>query len=319
MPSKYINVLGEPILRWKLYAWLACILSVCILSMGVVYIVMLQNRTARSASEMIAARPSVATSAAGERSQKSVAPVAPVAPEKRVKSIAYLSPLERVLEKHLNASNFDELSTYFGEGTFGLEPSPGPITLMARAPKFYKFKTEYSARSQAIEFGFDGKTAWLDGVTGRMTPEQAEFFTKIAVMEISFLHLAWSYRSKAAVEDGLDTVLELLPSASWNGRACAVLRSFGILPLEITHYIDLQTSHEIHREAEIMDANGEIIKVGVDFDAPDPSAAYGIPMGYQIYVNGKLHDRVKLTKVRTNQVMLSSLFKARDVCSYSGL
>jgi hypothetical protein len=242
-----------------------------------------------------------------------------VAPETRVKSIAYLSPLERVLEKHLNASNFDELSTYFGEGTFGLEPSPGPITLMARAPKFYKFKTEYSARSQAIEFGFDGKTAWLDGVTGSMTPEQAEFFTKIAVMEISFLHLAWSYRSKAAVEDGLDTVLELLPSASWNGRACAVLRSFGILPLEITHYIDLQTSHEIHREAEIMDANGEIIKVGVDFDAPDPSAAYGIPMGYQIYVNGKLHDRVKLTKVRTNQVMLSSLFKARDVSSYSGL
>lgn len=316
MPSKYINVLGEPILSLKLYAWLACILSVCILSIGVVYIVMLQNRTARSAPEMMATNPKAGSSTLGERSQKSVAPVAP---ETRVKSIAYLSPLERVLEKHLNASNFDELSTYLGEGTFGLHLGPGRITLMARAPKFYKFKTEYSTRNKIIEFGFDGKTAWLDGVTGIMNPEKAEFFTKIAVMEISFLHLAWSYRSKAALEYGLDTVLELLPPASWNGRACAVVRSFGILPLEITHYIDLQTSREIHREAEIMDENGEILKVGVDFDPPDRSAAYGIPMGYQIYLNGKLHDRVKLTKVRTNQLMLSSLFKALDNSSYSGL
>ena len=313
MPSKYINVLGEPILRWKLHAWLACILSVCILSIGVVYIVMLQNRTTRSASEMIAARPSVATSAAGERSQKSVAP------ETRVKSFASLSPLERVLEKHLHASNFDELSTYLGEGTFSMDIGLGLITLMARAPNFYKFKTEYPTRSKVIEFGFDGRSAWLDGVTGRMTPEQAEFFTKMAVMEISFLHLAWSYRSKAALEYGLDTVLELLPPDTWNGKECLVLRSFGILPLEITHYIDPETYREIHREAEIMGANGEIIKVGVDFDTPDPSAAHGIPMGYQIYLNGELHDQVKLTKVRTDQVMLSSLFKALDNSSYSGL
>lgn len=219
----------------------------------------------------------------------------------------------RLLEQHIAATRLDEVGNFIAMGTFGnvsADRSSGTIVLKARAPNLYKFKTEYLPSGVAVEFGHDGKHTWSKSsqpLSGEVAA-QWDYFASIATMEVSLAHLAWSYRSPAAKESGLDTVLELLPPEEWRGRPCAVVRSYGLLPVSMYHYIDTQTYQEVHRRAKIVNEKGVMVEVGIDLDQPDGSLPYGLPMGYHIFVDGELHDAIKYTEFKFNREVMEGLF-----------
>ncbi len=300
----YVSILGEPILKWKVHLSLAVVLLVVCAAIGTAYYIMLQNRGA------VVSVPEVATSetevVTPEPLPEVVERLEPVLPDR----YDTLSPLAQILEKHLRATQLDEVRDFIAQGSFGGELSNHKIVLKARAPNLYKFKTEYAAPGMVVEFGYDSEFAWIKDsrlVMGKSNPE-TDTFVSIAIMEASFAHLAWSYGSLAAQEYGLNTVLEWCPSEIWHGRECDVVRSYGLLPITMYHYIDKATSREVYRRAKFANAADEMVEVGIEYSPPDESAAYALPMGYRIFIDGKLHDTVEYTEVRFNRVIMSGIF-----------
>ena len=317
--SKYIYILGESFARRKVYLGVLSVLIVVGVLFGVVYSIMRQNGGAQvSAPEVPASAPGVAASTPDV--VRSVPEVSKI-PQRPLPGGKLLSPLERLLEEHLSATRLDEVNTYMVEGTFGGETSDQKIVLMGRSPNLYKYRTEYAATGVVVKFGYDGEHAWLNHSRQLQLMDRmyAELFAGMAVLESSFTHLAWAYRSAEVLENGLDTVLELLPSETWQGRSCAVVLSRGLLPVPIHHYIDMDTYQEVHRRSKIVNDKGVEVEVSLDFDPPDGSVPYGIPMGYQLFVDGKLHDTVKYTKVQVNRVIMPWLFDAPADSVFTGL
>jgi len=311
---RYFNILGEPVLRWKVYASLGSVLMIVGGLIGAVYFIMLQNRRVlvpefdTPVSELAPVAP--------EAVPVVLEPIPPSVNALQVNQLR--SPLEQLLEQHLRATNLDGVNSYIAEGTFGGDAGD-QILLIARAPNLYKYKTRYLVREAVVEFGYDGEASWLHQSRQKINREQAEFFTTMAIMESSLTHLAWSYRSSAAQEYGLGSVLELLPEVTWQGRTCAVVLSRGILPISMYHYIDTRTYREVHRHANLTNEKGVVFEVGLDFDPPDEGAPYGFPKGYKLFVAGELHDEVSYTEIRNNSAILSSLFDPPSNTSHSDL
>ena len=86
--------------------------------------------------------------------------------------------------------------------------------------------------------------------------------------------------------------------------------SRGILPFSITHYIDTGTYEEVYRRAIVRGPEGAPVEIELHFAPADGSTPTRLPMGYELYVDGKLHDTVTFSKTRVNRVMLSTLFNA---------
>lgn len=287
---RYLTILGYPVLKWKVYTSLVCFLILnCVLG-GVAYRVISESRGA------VVLDPVEAPSETEAKAARMINYVA-------------LSPLERLLEDHIRVTQLDEVSDFIAVGTFGGNAEQ-EVVLKARAPSSYKMRTTYPALGIIIESGYDGSQLWLKE-NGTQYSEQIHadmLFVKIGMMEASLLHLPWSYRSLTAQVKGLDAVLELMPSEVWRGRECAVVRSYGLLPITMYHYIDRQTYRELHRRAQLTDNEGALLEVGIDFDSLDASASDTLPMAYQILVDGKPHDWVKYGRIEFNQSIFSSVF-----------
>ena len=320
--SQYFFILGEPILKWKVYVFIASVLIFFGAGAGFIYYTMLKNRSAPvpyttrsvsdSAEQKAAATPAQAASVRSELTARTFSGGRPQYKESR-------TPLERLLEQHLAATGLDKVNSYIVEGFVGAEADYA-IVLMGRAPNLYKFKTKYQASGGIVEFGHQPQGAWLRENRSELNREAALYFATLSVIEGSFNHLAWSYLSVEAAEFGLDSVLELQASETWQGKECAVVYSHGILPVGMYHYIDKQTYREVYRRAEISNAAGEMIKVGLHYDPPtEATELVAFPAGYELHVDGKLMDDVTLTKFITDRVILSSLFDAPSDSSFTDL
>jgi hypothetical protein len=228
------------------------------------------------------------------------------------------SSLSELIERHLKATGFGELDVLIANGTASATAPAFEVTLMARRPNLYKLKTESDQMDYMSQFGYDGQEGWFKQRLVDLSPEDIEFFMRVALFESSVPHLAWSFQSDEAREFGLDTVLERLPSEQWQGRPCEVVVSRGLLPFPMYHYIDQETNEEVYRRAQIS-RGAELVDVALGFDASEDAASPRIPMGYQLYIDGALHDTVRYTKIRANRTMLSSLFDAPSDAFATGL
>jgi hypothetical protein len=289
---------------------------------GLLYSVMLQNRGAVHADsvnvpvEMPVKAPEV------------LLPVASVAVEEMPLSVASPvldepqgdapSSLVQLLNRHIKATQFGELDAFIINGAASATSAAFEVTLMARRPNLYKLKTESDRIDYMSQFGYDGQAGWFKQSQMDLPPEEVEFFMRVALFESSVAHLAWSYQSDEALESGLDTVLERLPSETWEGRSCAVVMSRSLLPFPMFHYIDLETYEEVFRRTKISKGT-EIVDVALKFAPPDDAASPRIPMSYELYIDGALHDTVRYTKVRANRTILSSLFDTPADASVTGL
>jgi hypothetical protein len=160
------------------------------------------------------------------------------------------------------------------------------------------------------QFGYNGQQGWFRKQQIELAPDMAEFFMCVALFEVSLAHLAWSYQSDDATQYGLDSVMERLPFERWQGRACEVVVSRGLLPFPIYHYIAQDTYEEVYRRAQIPKGQAYVDVALELMPASELSDQLRMPMGYKLYLDGALYDTVNFHRIRANITILSSLFEA---------
>ena len=131
----------------------------------------------------------------------------------------------------------------------------------------------------------------------------------MALFESSLAQLAWSYQSRQAVESGLESVLERLPNEPWQERVCAVVVSRGLLPFPIYHYIDQESHEEVYRRTQVL-RGIDLVDLEMHLAPSDAAASPRLPMGYELYYDGTLHDTIAITKIRPNRGVFKSRFDA---------
>lgn len=321
--SDFFIILGEQVLKRTVYLGVAFVLLVGGGAFGFLYFLLTKNSASvvhdaepapvvESTEVRITAEPVVLVSDEQETSS-SVSDVV----IRAVKS-AKVSSLSHLIEKYLKATGFGELDALIATGTATTTAGEVEVSLYAHRPNLYKLKTASAQRNVSSQFGYDGQEGWYLSNHTALDSEQVEFFMRVALLESSIAHLAWSYQSENALEFGVDAVLELLPSEQWEGRQCAVVATHSLLPFKIYHYIDLQTFEEVCRRAEI--AKGlEQVKVEVRFSPPAAEAPVRIPMGYELYFDGVLYDTVDYSTAKSSRMILPSLFQAPEDASVTGL
>ena len=315
---RHFDILGEQVSKQAVYLGVFgfVVLIAAILVGG--YYLMAKNRDSSSLPKATETEVSEPLASALPESVDSAILV--VAPETRAKpresssSPASITSLPRLLELHIKATGFDEVNSYILNGKVSVEDNIWDLTLMAREPNLYKLKTESPKGELSFEYGYDGQQGWLRQSHDQLDEANSAFYMSMMFLESSLTHLAWSYDSAAALEGGLNSVLELRAPEAWNGRNCAVVESHGILPFPITHYIDTGTFEEVYRRATVPSVDGATSEVELHFAPADGSTPHRLPTGYELYVDGKLHDTVTYARTRVNRVILSSLFDASADC-----
>lgn len=311
--SKYIYILGEQVVKRTVYLGIALALIVVGSVVGGLYYLLLQGSApVESQVEVsVAVAPLTTPEIATEPIIRDV--------ENQSEGEVSAAPLrlKMLLEDHLKATQFGDLDSLIVNGSASAETLDCEVTLMARRPNLYKLKTAGVGAEYTFQYGYDGQQGWLKQ-DSELDEEDVEFFMRVALFESSVAHLAWSYQSDEALELGLDAVLQHLPDEQWQGRTCAVVMSRSILPFPIYHYIDLQSYEEVYRRAQVL-KGAELVNLELHFAPSAPESSPRMPMGYELYFNGALNDTVTYTKVRSNRVMLSSLFDAPSTASTTGL
>ena len=327
-PSKYIHILGEQVAKRTVYLGIAVTLIVVGGVVGGLYYLLLQG----SAPVAVTSAPVAVTSAPVESQVEVSVAVAPLTtPEIAAEPIIHdvqnqsegevsMAPLtlKVLLEKHLKATQLGELDALLVNGTAAAETVRCEVSLMARRPNLYKLKTEAVGAEYTSQYGYDGQQGWFRQDSVELDEVNVEFFMRVALFESSVAHLAWSYQSDESLELGLDAVLECLPDEQWQGRTCAVVMSRSILPFPIYHYLDRQSYEEVYRRAQVLKGT-ELVNLELHFAPSGSGSSPRLPMGYELYFDGVLHDTVTFTRVRANRVVLSSLFDAPSTASATGL
>lgn len=232
----------------------------------------------------------------------------PVETEEEESEFLVPDTIENLIHNHRLASGFGAIKSYILVGTFGINVGKTEINLKARAPNFYKFKTEYLEHGLMVEFGFNGQQLWIGAVPPDKTKDEIDTFKDVALVESSLTHLAWSMDTSDAIDSGLDSILELRPEENWKGRDYYVVRSRRVLTVEMDHYIDQETYLEAFRKVTLIDNSGKATRVRIEYAAPDGNAEHSLPSGYRIYTDDELSDVVKFDKIRVNQVIFEAVF-----------
>lgn len=309
--SKNFYFLGESISRRSVYLGFVTLLLVVAGVAAGLYYFMLQNQVPVSHEER-------SLEATVEGAEPLPAPVmaateplpAPMVAATGVDSLyedASLSPLKRVLSRHLRVTGLNEVDSYIINASLLIGGIASDRVVMARAPNLYILKTKSVGTAASFQFGYDGARVWF-WASQSLSPEVESTIglpMGIMLMRSSITQLAWSYRA----EGSLSSVLELRPSVTWNGRKCEVIVSRSILPFPMTHYLDAETYEEVYRSAEVPKQDG-VSFVEMHFEPSDESLSFRMPMGYDLYIDGELDHSAKYTKIRVNQMMLPSLFDA---------
>lgn len=293
--SKHFDILGEQVSKQSVYLGVAGFVVFIAAILGGGYYLIAKNRDSVPRSSEVKSVASEPVSAKAEPLKPLVAQVTPdavsIARELPSPPVSITS-LPGLLERHVTATRFDEVDGFILNGEVSAEGNIWDLTLLARQPNLYKLKTEAPNGELYFEYAYDGRQGWLRQSHDQLKETKAEFYMSMAVLESSLTHLAWSYRSAAALEGGLDSVLELRPAEVWNGHNCAVVVSRGILPFPIIHYIDTGTFEEVYRRATVRGMNDAAAEIELHFAPADGSTPHRLPMGYELYIDGKLHDTV---------------------------
>ncbi|CAA6679455.1 MULTISPECIES: hypothetical protein [unclassified Lentimonas] len=312
---KHFDILGEQVSKRAVYLGVAGVVVLIAVILGGGYYLMAKNRNTTPLTrtpESVAPEPLM--TAMADPLDSAVVSVTVAESRESLSSPAPITSLRGLLELHIKATGFDEVNSYILNGKVSVEGNIWDLTLMAREPNLYKLKTESPTAELSFEYGYNGHQGWLRQSYDHLNEAHTTFYMSMMLLESSLTQLAWSYDSAAALEGGLNSVLELRAPELWNGRSCAVVESHGILPFSITHYIDTDTFEEVYRRAAVTGVDGATAEIELHFVPADGSTPHRLPTGYELYVDGQLHDTVTYTRTRVNRVMLSSLFDAPADC-----
>ena len=303
--SQYIDILGQQVPKRTVLFVVGSVTIVVGGVVGLLYYLMLAG------SAPIAATPAIPTTVTTPAT-----PTAMVAEPKdshRVNQsnskMSSQSSLVTLLEKHLEATQLSEVDSLIVHGAASTSTVNCELVMMARRPNLYTLKTEGIGFKYTSELGYNGQIGWSRLNLLNLNKDDVEFFTRVALFESSLAQLAWSYQSRQAVESGLESVLERLPNEQWQGRVCAVVVSRGLLPFPIYHYIDQESHEEVYRRTQVL-RGIDLVDLEMHLAPSDAAASPRLPMGYELYYDGTLHDTIAITKIRPNRGVFKSRFDA---------
>ena len=304
-PSQNVNILGELISKRFLFFIVGTVLIVIGAVAGLVYYFLLAG-SALPVPIPVAPTAIVAEPKASSHDNQ---PNGKVPPE---------SPLVTLLEEHLEVTQLKDIESLIVHGMTTCADATSELIIMARRPNLYTLK-KGAGRESAFQFGYNGEQGWIKPPEMlNLNREIAEFYMRVRLFESSFVHLAWSYLSEKALIYGLDSVLERLPDEQWQGRACALIVSRGLLPFAIYHYIDLESREEVYRRAQVLRGT-DLVSLEIYFSSSEAAASPRLPMGYALYIDGTLNDNVTYTKIRRNRMLFESLFSIPVDATTTGL
>jgi hypothetical protein len=290
--SQYIDILGQPVSKRAVLFVVGSVTIVVGGVVGLLYYFLLVGSAPIIAPTAMVAEPNV---------QHRV--------NQADSKVSSQSSLVTLLEKHLEATQLSEVDSLILHGMASSTAVTYELIIMARIPNLYTLKTEAAGLSYTSEIGYNGQIGWSRLSVLNLNKVEVEFFTRVALFESSFAQLAWSYQSRQAVESGLESVLELLPDEQWQGRVCTVVVSRGLLPFPIYHYIDQESYEEVYRRTQVL-RGIDLVDLEIHFAPSEVATLPRLPMGYELYFDGTLHDTVKLNKIRPNREVYKSRFSA---------
>jgi hypothetical protein len=306
--SQYIDILGEQFPKRTVLFVVGTVTIVVGGVVGLLYYLLLAGSMPIVAT---AATPAIAATPAATPTAMVAEPKDSHRVNQSNSKMSSQSSLVTLLEKHLEATRLSEVDSLIVHGTASSTAVTCGLIMMARRPNLYSLKTEGIGFKHTSEFGYNGQLGWFKPNLLNLSRDEVEFFMRVALFESSLAHLAWSYQSLGAADSGLKSVLEHSPDEQWQGRACAVIVSRGLLPFLIYHYIDLQSHEEIYRRTQVLRGT-DLVSLEMHFAPSEAGASPRLPMGYELYFDGTLHDTIAFDKMRPNRMLFKSLFDAHS-------
>tara|TARA_B110000285_G_C15098346_1_gene603464 strand:+ start:997 stop:1938 length:942 start_codon:yes stop_codon:yes gene_type:complete len=293
--SQYIDIIGEQVAMRTLYLVVGAVLLVVGGAVGLLYYFSMAG-SAPIVAIPVAPTAMVAESEVSYRGNQRTGRVSPQ------------SSLLALLEEHLEVTQLRGVDSLIVNGTAKAAAKTVDLIVMARRPNLYTLKTE-DGGELAFQFGYNGEQGWFKTDFLNLNRDKVEFFMRVALFESSLAHLAWSYHAHESLDYRLESVLERLPDEQWQGRGCAVVVSRGLLPFPIYHYIDQQSYEEVYRRTQVLRGT-DLVDLEIHFAPSEAAASPRLPMGYELYFDGTLHDTIAFTEIRSNRVVFESLFDA---------
>lgn len=159
-----------------------------------------------------------------------------------------------------------------------------------------------------VEVGYDGKEVWFEqshDIVDVSDPSLMKLNRTLAIIESTIPCLAWDYD----IEKPLDG-LELMSESEWQGHECFVVKNTKLLvDVPVYHYIDKTMGFERYRRASIEIAPGRFRDAELFYDLPLTGAAYPIPSGIELMLDGRLFYKVSFDTVDVNKGVPSFLFE----------
>jgi hypothetical protein len=307
--KNYFFILGHPFPKKEVYRFTASILILATGLVGCYYLILLKKHTPAHIN-LIQSEPSKSgiqttyslDSADSSETKEVITKTSPL-PEVSTKN------LNNILEAHLEATGMGEVKSFTMEGIPWKDKSlERRFSIKSLRPNLYKLKVSYLGNSHSIEFGYNGKDNWVEHSWGKAKYSNEETDKYIVLMLASPAHLAWSYRSEKAETIGIDSVLEIMPMKERKGQMCHVVRSKGLLPFYMDHFINAEHFHEIYRLAVFKKPDGNPLLLEVEFDPSCFSKDTDLPLRQNVYMDGKLIDEITYKSVSINRFMPSILF-----------
>jgi hypothetical protein len=231
-----------------------------------------------------------------------------VEPVPLAESAEVIGSLKALINRHIAAVGYDELSGFLIRGEYRQEGVVGvPLMLMGRPSGLYKQVLEFGGRK--IESGYADGAIW--GNAQQTLPTEGD--TQMARENRLFLLLQLSIPALGWLDLSLplEASYELLPDEEWQGRTVSVIRNRSY-QVPILHYIDTETALEVRRAATIATEDGGEHLVELIFDAPATELPFAFPSGYECRLNGKKVNSVTFTKYEFDKWLPDVLFERKE-------
>ncbi|MEM7789830.1 MAG: hypothetical protein AAF546_00380 [Verrucomicrobiota bacterium] len=219
---------------------------------------------------------------------------------------AILNPLEQLLERHIEATQFNDLTSLRVRGSYRSNDVEMEMLLQARSPDLYRQTLSYN--NVEIDVGMIRGELWVDQthpVIDLDDEKLGRINETVLRMESSIPSLAWRH------DGGLAMIfLELGPNEIVNGEEYSVIYNRSYSGIEIIHFIEKDTALEKMRTATIT-AGGEEIKIDIIYTGLSTETKYSFPTGYTVLLNDELFYEVKFDSFEFNIGLASFLFEPR--------
>ncbi|MEM1223310.1 MAG: hypothetical protein AAGH40_11145 [Verrucomicrobiota bacterium] len=217
-----------------------------------------------------------------------------------------LNPLEKLLLRHIEATQFNDLTSLRVRGIYKSNDIEMEMLLQARSPDLYRQTLNYN--NVEVDVGMVQGNLWVEQthpVIDLDDKKLGEINNAVLRMESSIPSLAWRH------DGGLAKLfLELGPNVIEDGKEYSIIYNRSYSGIEIVHFIEKETALEKKRTTTIT-ADDEDVTIEIVYTGISTETKYNFPSGYEVLLNDELFYEVEFDSFEFNIGLASFLFEPR--------